>query len=629
MSEKPASLTLHLSATVAAESDPDARTLTGLAVPFGPVGNSSYGPVTFAKGSLLYLADKPGRVKLLRQHDPAVSLGHATSLQEREDGLYAAFSVAPGPEGDLALAEAKDGRRDGLSVGVRLDDATLDLLMAKLWDGDTTPTPAAGQLLEISQVSIPAFQDARTDGSLAASHHDHLTLAVTFDAPTTPNTVLGDKEIHMSATKVETPAPVAVETPAPAPALVAGAAVVTSEPPIYTFNGQGASFVRDAYNVRFASGDREVFDRFDRFNAQLRAGAPVQTGLLTAAVETRATAPGVLPGTLWKPDLLAEAVDKGRPLMSRLSVVQLTDATPYRVPVEQDFYRPTIVTDGATTAASTTVTSATSAFTTADIGRSISGGSIPTNAVVVKVNSATSVVLSAAATATAAGVTLTIRRPGISDHTEGQSHTTEGDQDVTEVTVTPGAVSGAFRLSREMVDASNPALDQIALRSMMRDYRYQTETKTVAMLDAGIDTTVTAQNTNMKVRTFLSNFYDLADEPAAFMAFSGTYYNLLTAEVDSTGRPLLPSANPTNAIGETKAGWTGVSVDGVEYMKSSRIDAETAYAVIPEDVHVAEATPRSFRFEEVEGPGVVKLALWGYWAGNVLRVGAVRKAKSV
>jgi len=65
------------------------------------------------------------------------------------------------------------------------------------------------------------------------------------------------------------------------------------------------------------------------------------------------------------------------------------------------------VTD-AVTVVGTTLTSATAAFTFADVGRSVSGGSIPAGATIVSVQSATQATLSAAATAAATGVTVSI-----------------------------------------------------------------------------------------------------------------------------------------------------------------------------------------------------------------------------
>lgn len=65
------------------------------------------------------------------------------------------------------------------------------------------------------------------------------------------------------------------------------------------------------------------------------------------------------------------------------------------------------VTDG-TTATNTTVTSATAAFTADDIGKPISGGTIPAAATITAVASATSVTISGAASGTAGSVTLVI-----------------------------------------------------------------------------------------------------------------------------------------------------------------------------------------------------------------------------
>lgn len=65
------------------------------------------------------------------------------------------------------------------------------------------------------------------------------------------------------------------------------------------------------------------------------------------------------------------------------------------------------VTDGVTTNASTTVTSATAAFSRDDVGKPISGTGIPAATTIASVESTTSATLSAAATATATGLTFT------------------------------------------------------------------------------------------------------------------------------------------------------------------------------------------------------------------------------
>jgi len=75
------------------------------------------------------------------------------------------------------------------------------------------------------------------------------------------------------------------------------------------------------------------------------------------------------------------------------------------------------VTDGVTTISDATVTSATAAFTTDDVGKPISGVGIPAGATIASRTSATSVELSANATASGTGVTFTIGQPSLSEFT--------------------------------------------------------------------------------------------------------------------------------------------------------------------------------------------------------------------
>lgn len=72
----------------------------------------------------------------------------------------------------------------------------------------------------------------------------------------------------------------------------------------------------------------------------------------------------------------------------------------------------TVFGDFATTSASATVTSGSAAFSSQDIGRTISGAGIPGGATILSVTNATTAVMSANATATATGVSVTLGRPG-------------------------------------------------------------------------------------------------------------------------------------------------------------------------------------------------------------------------
>lgn len=571
MTTKPQSLTLQMAAAgQPVTASPSERIIEGLCVPYGPVGNSSLGAITFSAGSLSYA--EVGRVKLLFQHDPKISLGYALSLEDRPDGLWGRFSVAEGPDGDRALQEAAGGSRDGLSVGVMLSQDVLDQIVEKWINGDDSATAAAGHLLEVSQVSIPAFDDARIPSAASTAQSamsGHVTLSVAFDRPQSPAAPapVTQKENAMTETTVSAAAPAQPEVsavataatpataPAPAPSPFGSGFQVAAEAPIYTFDGRGPSFVRDMWLARF-DGDHDSRERVQRFNQRwIEQDAGQVVPFVTAAVETRTTAPNFI-NQGYRPDLLIETIDKGRPLVARIGTVNLTDATPFRLPAEGDM-----------------------------IG-------------------------------------------GVGDHTEGTSHVSEGDLTVSDVTVTPGAISGAFRLSRESIDATNPALDQMALRAMMRGYRYASEAKVAAALTASDGVADVSINTVLKLRTSINNYYDLMlEDPSGIAAHPGFYSDLLL-DVDTTGRPMLANIGVENALGTPNAGHTGANIDGVEVFKAYAVSANDAFLYRAEDVLIGESAVQSFRFEEVEGPGIVKLALWSYFVAKVTRAGSVVKITS-
>jgi HK97 family phage major capsid protein len=299
-------------------------------------------------------------------------------------------------------------------------------------------------------------------------------------------------------------------------------------------------------------GDHEAADRIRRFNAQVADGnlATVQA-ITTAAVETTTTAPDVVP-TLHRPDLMRAMIDRARPVISRVTNIPISNATPFNIPDVGDF-------------------------------------------------------------------------TGVADHTEGTAHAPEGDLLLSGTPVQPRAVSGAYRISRELIDASNPALDRIALRKMVKDYRGLTEAKMVnAMIAADVAADVLSVNTIMGLRAELLAFINDDDEGADFVACSPDFLTALAQDVDGTGRPHLPAVGPMNAVGTWKPGGTGASVENAELVRAAKVTASKAVIARSEGVLWFESAVQQFSFSEVEGPGVVKLALWGYTAAAVPDAADVR-----
>lgn len=566
----------------ASESD---RTLSGLVVPFGPTGSTGDGLLRFRPGSLTWASDVR-RIKLLLEHDQHRPVGHAVAVEERPEGVYATFRIPEGDEGDRVLRDAAEGLRDGLSVGVQLDAATHSRLRRA---AQGQAVDGSGVMRESSLVTVPAFDDARlgTPALVGASGAGGLTRMTTPQTPPPP--APGDPAPPPAppapGTPPAPPAPadppvtqaaatpttaVATPTTAAGPGVVravAGAALaVLGEPSTYRFDGSG-SLVRDAYAARF-EGDLDAGARVRRFNNELRAGNPSSVAafitasgaLTTAQIASPATTDDVeLPAVFLpqnnRPDLMLRAVDLGRPIVSRLNRVPITNAQPFLVPIEGEF-------------------------------------------------------------------------DGVGDHTEGTPHVAEGTFTLADAPVTPRAVSGAYRISRELADATNPAIDQIVLRAMLRDYRRVSEQKVVDALLAADATPTVNVNTAMELRAALVGFVNDDDETADFVAVGRGLLGALYAEVDTTGRPILAGVGTAPTAATPRAGYTGLAVDGTEVIRSGRIPTDRGVIVRAAGVLFVESNVQQFRFDEIEGPGILKLALWAYVGAAVLEADAVEEITS-
>jgi hypothetical protein len=140
-------------AVTAGAPDTDAaRTLSGLALPFGVPGRTSAGQVTVPDASVIRIPADLRRVKLFTEHGRATPVGYCTAATPAADGLTASFRIGSTPAGDSALTEAREGIRDALSV--ELDNVTLD-------GGRVT----GADLVAVALVSVPAFADARVAAS--------------------------------------------------------------------------------------------------------------------------------------------------------------------------------------------------------------------------------------------------------------------------------------------------------------------------------------------------------------------------------------------------------------------------------------------------------------------------------
>lgn len=149
-------------ATPAPTADTNARTITGLAVPYGSIANKYGMKITFDAGSLEY--GDPARMPALMDHGTPV--GFHQSIRDTSAGPEVTLSILGGPEGSATLAQrdallydAAHGLYSGLSIGVdySLDPEDGDVTI----DDDGVVHVQRATWRETSATYMPAFDDAR------------------------------------------------------------------------------------------------------------------------------------------------------------------------------------------------------------------------------------------------------------------------------------------------------------------------------------------------------------------------------------------------------------------------------------------------------------------------------------
>ena len=139
-----------------------AREISGLVIPWDTPGMTSLGQLVFARGSVQWPVDV-SRVKLAIGHsgdDDHVPVAPASAIWQDDQGLWARFTIPPGPDGDRALELARTRVRDGLSAEVH----GLKRVASQV---------TSGVMTLVAMVPVPAYADARV--SLSAPSIERTT----------------------------------------------------------------------------------------------------------------------------------------------------------------------------------------------------------------------------------------------------------------------------------------------------------------------------------------------------------------------------------------------------------------------------------------------------------------------
>lgn len=220
------------------------------------------------------------------------------------------------------------------------------------------------------------------------------------------------------------------------------------------------------------------------------------------------------------------------------------------------------------------------------------------------------------------------------------SGTDAWDSDVD--TVSPKPTAGKQVVSRQMLDMSNPAIDQLIYGDLISVYNSKVEAKVGAAISvigtalAGTGGGATAPQPGATTETEFKNMADSDNGwelalraaievrkarklPADIVAMTVDRYGKFLALKDSQGRPLMPdsTAGPMNVIGVGSVAVDGrignLGVIATDGMGTGALP-DTFAALRASDTLLFESNMLRFRFEEQAGPESVVLGIWGYTA---------------
>jgi len=569
------------------------RTIAGLLVPWGRVAKDSegLGKWRFQQGSL-YWPEDSSKVKLNLYHDRSRPVAFASHLQNIATGLYGKFKVARGEEGDRALSLAEDRILDGFSIEPRFDEGG--------WEFDPADRSVRNitraRLVMVGLVPVPAFDGAYVE-SIAAQHEEGVKMEQNDNVTSDEEGVaqfeqyvrtLADSLAESQRTATEQLGQSLGES------ITAGfrSALENLHDP------QGPEKVKAA---RFTTLTEPPVYRFDG------SGHHSLVKDAWKAINDKGTPAG---------DEATDRIRKFRMQSEDMTEVmgsylrfapQTTTTASQIIPPG---YRPDLY-----------VTELTR-------GRPMISGASRGS-------------LSDATPFTVP--TFTSSTTASADHVEG-TNPADGSISLGLRTVTPQGISGRMVVTRELVDSSNPAIDQIAFNTMRESYARQTETKLYTLLNgtsgaggvitgdlvpSGSQAVTVAGGTDNQtlvkmIRERLGKYpFNRFLFPTIATMGQGATVRLATA-VDTTQRPLFPWSENTNAPGIANTATGGYQVDSLRFQPAwanTGVAAGDSQILIwnEADCWVWESPLLTFRFEEKQGPANIELNIFGYFATHLLR----------
>ena len=204
----------------------------------------------------------------------------------------------------------------------------------------------------------------------------------------------------------------------------------------------------------------------------------------------------------------------------------------------------------------------------------------------------------------------------------------ESDPTYTVLTVTPKTISGYSEVSRQMLEASNPAVDAIIWGDLMGDFYDRAEAEVIIAMEAQtLVNTATVADGNVATNArngVLDAIAAVSDNSAGdadvFVARNARWVSYLKL-TDTAGRPLILTQryNPMNAIGEGGAtqGFRSPiqgDLESLVVVTSPTVGASRGFVINSQELLFSVSPPMQFQFEQPAGPALIRVGVWGYEA---------------
>lgn len=217
-------------------------------------------------------------------------------------------------------------------------------------------------------------------------------------------------------------------------------------------------------------------------------------------------------------------------------------------------------------------------------------------------------------------------------------NSTETDPTYSTITVTPATIMGYSEVSRQMLEASNPAVDAIIWGDLTGDFLDRCEAMVITALEAqtGVNLATAADNTlatamrNVVLDGIAAVSDNSGGDADVFVSRNSKWVSYLKL-TDTTLRPLVNAIryNPQNAIGVQDPGQQFRSpvqgdLESLAVVTSPTVGTMRGFVINSQELLYQNSPPMQFSFEQPAGPALIRIGVWGYAA-----VATARRPKAI